>query len=271
MNGKRVLALVPAYNPHRTALKRTIDSLFAQTVATDICVIDDGSEIPVLRLVGDAKVILLRLDRNGGIARALQAGVRFGLDNGYDYFCRLDVGDVAYPHRVARQLAHMEANEAIDLLGAFANIVDLSGRRVGLHGIGGGPKAVRRYLWKNAAFKHSSFFVRARALRDYGNYDPAYCSAEDYELALRIAQKGIVDCLNEVLIDYIDNPSGISASNRLPQLQMRLKAQCHYARPLEPRWYLGIARTLMLMATPPAAARVISRLRWRPAAMRASA
>lgn len=261
----RVLALVPAHNPDPAALRGSLASLEAQTVAIDICVIDDGSAIPVSRLVDQREnIIHLRHDRNRGITDALRAGVKFGLDKGYDYFCRLDVGDLSHPHRVARQLAHMEAHRDIDLLGAFANIMNKSGRRIGVHGTHGGQRGVSRYLWSNAAFKHSTFFLRASAIRRLGNYDAGFIMAQDYELALRMARNGRVDCLAETLVDYVDDPSGLSARHRGRQLRMRLKAQWRHADLFAPRWYLGVARTLALIATPRPLARKLAVARWRP-------
>lgn len=266
MSGRRILALVPAFDPDPEALRRTLDSLLAQTVRTDICIIDDGSAIPVPHLLGGmAKIICLRLDCNGGITHALRSGVRYGVGAGYAYFCRLDVGDTSYPHRVARQFAHLEGNPAIDLVGAFSKVCDLSGKRIGLHGTSGGPHRVKAYLRKNAAFKHSTFFMRASALERYGNYDPAYDAAEDYELALRLARKGAVDCLPDILIDYVDDPSGISTTRRRQQLKSRLKAQMKYADPGDPLCHLGLARTIALMAMPTGVAKKLSLRRWRAA------
>lgn len=121
----RVLALVPVFNPAPADLHRSLQSLLDQSRPIDICLIDDGSDVAVSRHVSPVPGLFhLRLDTNSGIARALNAGIAFGLERRYDYFCRLDAGDIAYPDRVARQLAHMEAHRDIALLGAFADVSD---------------------------------------------------------------------------------------------------------------------------------------------------
>ena len=95
MRNRRIIALVPAYNPNSGELAATIGSLLRQTIAVDLCVIDDGSARPVAPMLpADERVHVIRLDRNGGITKALCAGVAYGLENGYEFMCRLDVGDI---------------------------------------------------------------------------------------------------------------------------------------------------------------------------------
>lgn len=266
MSPPSVLALVPAYNPDLVRLRTTLGSLLAQTTPIDICLIDDGSATPLGKTLSDLPgIIHLRFERNAGITRALHDGVRLGLERGYDYLCRLDVGDVSHPNRVARQLAHLQSHPDIDLLGALSVVRDLDGMRSGLHGVSGGPNWVRRYLWLNAAFKHSTFMLRASAIKHIGNYDLDFAMAQDYELALRMARKGKVDCLAEPLIDYIVDPRGLSIRHRERQLRMRLKAQRRHAELGEPLWYLGIAKTLAQIAVAGSIHQSLSLTRRRPA------
>jgi len=269
MSAERVLALLPAYNPDPGDFDKSMRSLMTQTHEVDILVIDDGSNEPVAPLCPDVPCIqVLRLEKNVGIARALIAGVEYGLARDYDYLCRLDVGDISYPQRIARQLAHMRTNPQIDLVGAHSLVVDLQGRELFVHGISGGPKAVKDYLWRNSPFKHPTFFIRTTAVAQYGNYDTNFNDCEDYELMLRFARRGTVDCLTDVLIEYVDSPTGISTRRRTQQLCARLKAQLRHADPLAPGWYLGVSRTLGLMVTPYGWAKRASLARWRLATKR---
>lgn len=247
----KILALMPAYDPAPVDFARSLGSLLNQTIAMDVCIIDDGSASPVSELCpADSRIILVRLDRNAGITAALRAGIEIGLEGGYDYFCRLDVGDLAYPHRVATQLDHMESHPEIDLLGARSRVLDHEGSLLSIRGTLGGPEGVRRQLWKNFAFHHSTFFIRAAAIRRLGNYDATFSVAQDYEMAQRFAARGGVDCLDETLIDYVADPRGISETRSRVQLRMRLKSQLKHAAPTTPAWYLGVARTLVLFGVP---------------------
>lgn len=247
----RVLTLIPAYNPTAESLAATLASMLAQTAPVDICLIDDGSSPSIeLPRFAEDRTHLLRLPRNGGITVALRAGVQYALEQGYEFVCRLDVGDLSYPDRVHKQLEHLDRERGVDLVGAFARIVGEDGRTLFLHGVDGGPAAVKAYLWKNAPFRHSSFFVRTRAFVEHGSYDVAFNGGEDYELLLRLAKSGRVDCLPETLIDYVIDPRGISETRRARQLRKRLKAQLRHRDAGDFRWYAGVLRTLIVMATP---------------------
>lgn len=247
----RVLALIPAYNPSAESLAATLASMLAQTAPVDICLVDDGS-FPPIALPGfaEARTHLLRLPRNGGITVALRAGVQYAFEQGYEFVCRLDVGDFSYPERVRMQLGRLDSEPDVDLVGAFARVVGEDGRTLFFHGVNGGPEAVKAYLWKNAPFRHSSFFVRTRALVATGGYDVAFDGAEDYELLLRLARSGRVDCLPDTLIDYVVDPGGISERRRSRQLRRRLKAQLRHCDVRDFRWCAGVLRTLIVMATP---------------------
>lgn len=251
MRNRKILALVPAYNPNSGELTATIGSLLRQTTAVDVCVIDDGSTRPVAPMLpaGD-RIQVIRLEQNGGITTALRAGVAYGLDRDYEFMCRLDVGDISYPERLALQRDFLEAHPDVDLVGGVSRVVDLSWQLLFLHGVSGGPEAVDAYLLKNTPFKHSTFFFRSEAIRRCGNYDEGFNGAEDYELLLRLARYGRIDCIPDVVTDYVDNPQGISATRRGLQLRMRLKAQLRHPRPTVPGWYVGVARTLLTIAVP---------------------
>jgi glycosyltransferase involved in cell wall biosynthesis len=260
----RVLAVIPAYNPAPEALAATLRSMLDQTAPVDVCLVDDGSSPPVeVPDFATDRTRLVRLARNGGITVALSAGVRFAFEQGYEFLCRLDVGDLAYPDRVRRQMQAMDEAPGLDLVGAFARVVDPSGQVSYLHGVRGGPAAVRAYLWKNSPFRHSTFFARTRALVDHGGYDVAFDGAEDYELLLRLAKGGRVDCLPETLADYVVDPRGISEARRARQLARRLKAQLRHAAVGVPAWYAGVARTLVIMILPRRLARRATLWAWR--------
>ena len=258
---RSVLALVPAYNPEPGALRRSIQSLVDQTVAIDILVIDDGSSAPIAPLLaGFPRTRVLRNEANGGITAALRLGVDEGLRSGHDYFCRLDVGDVAYADRVALQLDYMESHSEIAILGGRSRVADTEGRQLFIHGVPG-REATATYLMANAPFKHSTFLMRSIAIRQVGNYDLAYDGAEDYELLLRLATR--IACIPDVVIDYVDDPRGLSATKRSLQLKRRIKAQLTHRFPLKPAWYAGIVRSAVTMLLPATLMKNLSKLAWR--------
>src|SRR5665213_1623398 len=86
-----VVVLLPVHRNH-VGLDRSLGSLRRAHGCFDACVVDDGSPEPVsapLRLREDLPVSLLRLERNLGIAAALNSGLQHILERKYSYICLL--------------------------------------------------------------------------------------------------------------------------------------------------------------------------------------
>jgi glycosyltransferase involved in cell wall biosynthesis len=267
----RTAFLMPVYNPDPARLRLTLDSLRAQTVAADIVLVDDGSSPPVEALLDDGAITLLRLPRNAGIVAALNHGLRYLLESGYEYIARMDCGDLCLPNRIAAQQEVMDRSHDLDLLGSRAEIVDEAGQHLFVEGVSGDRACVRRKLWDNAAFKHPTFFLRARSVARLGLYSPRYTHAEDYEFMRRYAERGHVACLDDVLLVYEKTAAGLCGRNRGAQLRSRLRAQLRYFDPRAARAYLGVARTIVTMLVPGRLWSAASRLYWRAREGRAAA
>ena len=119
------MVLIPAFND-RPALDRTLASLAEDLHPFDALVVDDGSVPPldVPAAAGTHQVVTLRLDVNGGIARALNAGVEWMLALGYDAVARLGAGDLNLPNRLARQAAFLVQHPDAALVGGWTRHVE---------------------------------------------------------------------------------------------------------------------------------------------------
>lgn len=266
---RRTAFLMPAYNPTREDLARTLNSLLTQSEGADIVIVDDGSRSPVSAMLApQAGVILLRLDRNQGITAALNHGLEYIVNHGYEFVARMDCGDLCMRDRIEKQQAYMDAHPEIDLLGAFADIVDEQGHHLFFEGTSGGRAAIGRKLRDNAAFKHPTFFFRTSCVRRLGGYSTDYRHAEDYEFMWRVYKEGGIDCLDDVLVIYEKNSASISSKNRSAQLRSRLRIQLRYLEPMRLSAYAGIARTIVTLLVPAQIWSRLSRLYWDRAAGR---
>lgn len=241
-----VIAVVPAFNVDPIELKTTIASLLNQTYSTDVCIVDDGSAVPIH--YQHPKVFVLRQAKNSGITEALKAGTDYALQAGYEYMVRLDVGDVTYSDRVELQIAMMRERPDVSLVGARSRVVDLARNELAVHGAT--AENLSSSVWQNAPFKHSTFCIRLSAIREHGGYDEHFCGAEDYELTLRLSCRSAISIVERVLIDYEDNPGGISNTRRAQQLKARLRAQLRNRKLQSLDFYKGIARTFITMSLP---------------------
>ena len=260
---RRTAFLMPAYNPPHDDLTRTVNSLLAQTEGADIVIVDDGSRRSIGEmLVPHDNIVLLRLDRNQGIAAALNHGLEYIVRNGYEFVARMDCGDICARDRIAKQQAYMDANPDTDLLGAFADIVDERGSHLFFEGTSGGRTAIGRKLQDNAAFKHPTFFFRTSCVQKFGEYSTSYPHAEDYEFMRRAYARGNIACLDDVVVIYEKNAGSISSRNRSAQLRSRLRIQLKYLDMTSVPAYVGMVRTIVTLLVPAPMWARLSQLYW---------
>ncbi|MFW6059579.1 MAG: glycosyltransferase family 2 protein [Phycisphaeraceae bacterium] len=108
-----VSCIIPAWNAERF-LGEAIDSVLAQTLpAAEVIVVDDGSTDGTAAVARryDGRVRLIE-QANGGTAAARDAGIRAAT---CDLFTFLDADDLFLPEKIERQLAHLRADDTIDV------------------------------------------------------------------------------------------------------------------------------------------------------------
>src|SRR6266849_1496641 len=246
-----VAVLMPAYNADQT-LRAAVNSILASTVPCDLYVIDDFSRVPVTEsLEPRAGVEIIRLERNHGLAGALNAGLQRILARDYRYVARMDADDISYPERLAKQVAFLDQHPNVAVVGTWVRFIDEhTGAVVGVVPKPVDANAIRNALFFNSAVAHPTAMLRADVLRRIGHYSVDYPAAEDYELWRRIAADRDIANLPEVLLDYRVSSQGQSLARRRRQLYDRLRIQLKYFDAREWRAWAGAAQTMALFAIP---------------------
>jgi glycosyltransferase involved in cell wall biosynthesis len=117
MSTLRVVAIVPAFN-EAGAIGRVVDEIAASEPAPDVVVVDDASTDDTAAVALAHGATVLRLPFNVGIGGAVQAGLRYALQEGYERAVRLD-GDGQHDARELRKLlAPIESGEADFVIGS---------------------------------------------------------------------------------------------------------------------------------------------------------
>ncbi len=174
-----------------------IDSLLGQTL-TDIEVVlvvdgdlaPDADEVVTTRADADPRLVVLRPGRVGR-ARALNLGVRaasaplVGIQ---------DADDASHPRRLEVQVALLEADPGLALLGtAFRVSTSLTGTADWeLPGREARAVTVGDALLRSNPIVHSSVLARASVLEQIGGYDERRTAQFDYDLLLRLHAEGDV-------------------------------------------------------------------------------
>ncbi len=211
MDRPLVSVVIPAHNSSRF-IREAVESALRQThPAIEVMVVDDGSVDRVDWIVQlDPQRVTYLWKPNGGPASARNAGVR--LAHGA-YVAFLDADDAWESGKLERQLAALARRpEAVLVYGAVRRM-DESGCL--LEDV---PRALPRpsgriaesLFWQNV-IPTSTVLARRECLEAVGLFDesPTLISVEDYDLWLRVAERGECLGLDEPLARYRLHSGGI--------------------------------------------------------------
>lgn len=244
-----VSVLIPAYNC-QLDLERTLCS-FQEPAPVHVLIVDDGSTPPISAPAIDGlSVEVLRLARNGGIERALAAGIDALAARAVRYAARIDAGDLACARRLAKQAAYLDAHPRVAAVGMWAQATMRNGAPLFTLAPPSEPTDIRRRRFARTALIHPAVMLRVDAVRQAGNYRTAYRSAEDLDLFLRLMRTHECANLPEVGLVYELNEGGISATKRRTQIISTLRLQLAYFEAANPYWWLGLGKNLLHCVTP---------------------
>lgn len=197
--GPGITALIAVHNEERW-IERAVTSLLGQSWGRlEILVVDDASDdrTPhILANIKDRRLRVVRRPRSGQYG-ALAYGV--GAARG-EYIARLDADDEAYPERLAKQAAFLDAHPDHAWVGAGEERVDT---QRGEHMMRLYPETdaeVRRMAARCIPYCHSAIMFR-RSLLDEGlNYDASGSLMSDFVFFIAVARLHKVANLPEVLV-----------------------------------------------------------------------
>ncbi|WP_322050863.1 glycosyltransferase [Paraburkholderia bannensis] len=253
-----VAVLMPAYNG-QADVERTLAS-FAEDAPVYALIVDDGSTPPIVAPeVPGMQIDVLRMAKNGGIERALEAGINALAERGFRYAARIDAGDLAAPHRLAKQRVRMEAEPRVAALGTWTQVVNRAGAPLFMLRPAADARTLRKTRMLRSPLVHPSVMLRIDAVLDVGNYRLQYPAAEDLDLFLRLMER--YDCANlpELGLYYELNEGGISATKRRKQIVSTLRLQVRYLNVLNWRDWAGLAKNLLHLVTPYGALQKVKR------------
>lgn len=208
----RVSVLVTTYNG-AGLIGQTIDSLLSQSFADfELLIVDDSSPEPpdaVLAAYHDPRIRLVRTPRNLGVVGARNFGV--ALCRGAYIACS-DHDDLSRPHRLARQVAYLDAHPA-------AVMVATLGQNFEQGGFGGPdepdmvhPLVLRWLLCSGNPLTYSAIMLRAGVLPRLGGFmREAFLYCDDFDLYHRLLALGEIGCIDERLSIYRVHASNTSA------------------------------------------------------------
>ncbi len=233
---------LPVRNGEAT-LSVALASLLAQTFRDwELIVLDDGStdrsfEVAQRVTRPDSRVRLIRRGTSLGLAGRLNEIVRCARG---ELFARMDADDVAYPDRLARQVAFLRENPLIDLVGSAMMIFKSGGEVRGIRRGAASHDAICAQPERGFRLFHPAWLGRTAWFRQHP-YSVTARRCEDQELLYRTHRTSRFANVGEPLMGYRED--------RIP-LKATLSGRHHFAS--------HVSSTLLARGRPVAAAAVIA-------------
>lgn len=211
-SGPRVSVLMTVYNA-APWLREAIDSILDQTYPEwELIVIENGSSDAspdILASYSDPRLRVVGLRENMGRTPALRHA--FDLARA-EYIAVLDADDVAEPTRFAKQVAFLDSNSEVAVVGTWALRIDGDGDEVGRWSPPTDSTQLRDELGFSNPIVHSAAMYRAAMARDVGGYPPEYPYAQDSALWLRLAERAPIAMIGDYLSRHRTLPGGMTRS-----------------------------------------------------------
>src|SRR5690606_19228900 len=148
---------------------------------------------------------------NRGLAATLNVGIKLARGK---YIARMDADDIAFSNRFERQLGYLQEHPNVVLLGSAVEMIDSKGAYLCVDPPFVGSKFLKKYLFRvGNPFKHPTVIFNRQAAIDCGGFNELIGKYfEDYFLWSRLAEKGDIANLDEVLLKYRITPGSIMGS-----------------------------------------------------------
>lgn len=208
-------------------LTETIESILNQTYTDfEFIIINDGSSDQTLEIIEsftDERITVLSHQVAKGISTAVNAGLNIAQGK---YIARMDGDDLALPERLAKQVAHMEANPRCVALGCSYHLMDEHSHIYRKAYSNFTDDECRFMLMFNYPFCNPSLMMRRDVLEAHKiRYNPEMIVAEDHDLLIRLAEFGTIECLKDYVFVYRTHEGGVSKQKKELMLE-KTKSIC---------------------------------------------
>jgi glycosyltransferase involved in cell wall biosynthesis len=231
LQGSLVSVLLPVWNGE-AFLAQGLESILRQTLFSfELIVIDDGStdasaEIAEKFARGDERVRVLRRPHEG-LSAALNAGIAAARG---ECIARMDADDISVPHRLQKQVEYLEAHSACVAVGAWIEVIDEAGLPLGRKTFVKTHEEILAAMLRGiSAIAHPTVVMRRDALRAAGGYDASRYPSDDLDLWFRLADRGELANLGDVLLRHRRHRSAVGVRERETMKAMTLTI-CNEAR-----------------------------------------
>ncbi len=224
---KLVSAILPVFNERLGCLRECIRGVLNQSYGNvELIIVDDSTNEKMVNfftdITNDDRVVYVHNQERIGFVRSLNKGLSIAKGN---YMARVDSDDIQRSNRFELQVAFLEANPDIGIVGSSLGKINDNGEERGIRHYPASPESIKKTMMLKNAVAHPSVMIRRQVLADLGCYDESFIKAEDYEMWMRAVSKGIkIANIAEPLVKYrISNVEKRDNVNWVCNLRVKLR------------------------------------------------
>jgi glycosyltransferase involved in cell wall biosynthesis len=217
-----VSVVLPTYN-RGALLREAVDSIVAQTWTDwELLIADDGStdgSLEYPRSLGDRRIRILSLSHSGNPATARNAAIAAATG---EWIAFVDSDDRWLPRKLEVQLAAVQASAGAAWSCTGFGHIDAEGNPTHQRaGIAYQPRSgwiLAQLIDGEAVAAIATLLVRRSVLHAVGGFDEGVPFREDYDLALRLAERGEILAVGEPLSLVREHPRRATKTEPLAEL-----------------------------------------------------
>ena len=224
-NDSIISVIMSVYNGEKF-LRLAINSILNQTYGNlEFIIIDDASTDQTHRILesfNDSRLVILRNSHNLGLTKSLNKGLQIakGL-----FVARLDADDIAHPTRIEKQLNFLYQHPDTIVVGTNMELIDNQGRRLGSSEYPEDHAEIIKVLNNHSPFSHPSVMFKKSAVLEVGGYRSVFKAGQDYDLWLRLRDKGRFANIQENLLKYRIHNDQVTIKKLKLQHSLHMKAR----------------------------------------------
>jgi glycosyltransferase involved in cell wall biosynthesis len=219
-----LVSMVIAVHNGERFLKEAVDHALAQTYPhLEIIIVNDGSTDStkvILDQIHDSRVRVIHCEKNQGAANALNIGIKEARG---EWIAIQDADDNSYPNRIEEQVNYIHQHPSLVGVGTLINCIsgDVDVPDEAYEGTKNYKnsiikrKGIRKVIYFSCPLTHSSVMFSKPVFKKVGGYDSTFNIAYDYDLWLKLLEKGDMELVPKVLIDYRIHRGSLSNSNEV--------------------------------------------------------
>jgi hypothetical protein len=213
----RVTVLLVTYND-ALFVRAAIDSVLAQTFQDfELLIVDDASTDRTRDVAASSRDPRIRL-----LANPINLGQGAARNRGLatittEFVAMLDGDDLAWPERLAQQVAYLDEHPDVAAIGAQAALIDVSGRRIGTFARPTTDLGMRWCgIFQSPVIHSAVMFRRAIIWNQLGGYEERYRFGEDFDLWCRLARTHTIRNVPQTLTSYRSDPGSLTGTRAHP-------------------------------------------------------